>query len=163
MEKIFNFSGGPFSQWALTPFTEFDEIFNTAEQFMMASKAKLFEDEETFKKIMKSENPSEQKMLGRSVKNFDEEKWNNVARDYVTLGNYNKFTQNADLLEMLLEKQDYTFVEVSKKDRIWGSWEGDGYNWLGKCINRVLDIILTDDLEAVDGLRSLLDWRSKLL
>ena len=38
------FWGGHCSQWMISPFEEFGETFNTAEQFMMAAKAKTFGD-----------------------------------------------------------------------------------------------------------------------
>lgn len=45
------------------------------EQYMMAKKAKLFQDEETLEKIMKSKHPKQIKDLGRQINNFDESVW----------------------------------------------------------------------------------------
>ena len=174
------FWGGHCSQWVESPFEEFGETFNTAEQFMMAAKAKVFGDDETYARIMATQAPSEQKKLGREVKNFDAEKWNAVARDYVTLGNYNKFTQNADFLKFLIVRIDRFFVEASPYDKIWGiglaeqapgienpaNWKGT--NWLGQCINRARDIIVAESAEVagdvdhiseeVKELRKQLNW-----
>jgi ribA/ribD-fused uncharacterized protein len=180
------FWGGPCSQWAVSPFKEFGETFNTAEQFMMAAKAKTFGDEESFKAIMDTNDPHEQKGLGRNVKNFDSDKWNSVAREYVTLGNYNKFTQNPEFKKFLIVNIDKHFVEASPHDKIWGigmrecaegidnpaNWKGS--NWLGQCINRARDIIVAEMAEIdlsedertrsvvlyeIETLRDALDWR----
>jgi ribA/ribD-fused uncharacterized protein len=156
--KFLFFWGGVFSQWYSCKFSEFGLEFNCAEQFMMAGKAKLFKDEEIFEKIMNSASPREQKKLGRKVKNFDVDSWNAVARDVVTLGNYNKFTQNADLLNELISNKDKEFVEASPYDTLWGiglsyeetdksKWKGK--NWLGQCINDTITHINNETIDKV--------------
>ena len=166
------FWGGHCSQWMISPFEEFGETFNTAEQFMMAAKAKTFGDDETYALIMAEQEPAKQKKLGRQVEGFVGTVWDNVARDYVTLANYNKFTQNADYKEFLMEHKGKFFVEASPYDRIWGIGMGigsdgidnpsnwNGLNWLGECINNARDMIVLDNLykQDVDDLRNKLNW-----
>lgn len=60
------FWSGPFSQWAKSPFVLEGKRFNTAEQYMMYSKAKLFGDEEIADKIMATGNPRVQKKVGQA-------------------------------------------------------------------------------------------------
>ena len=165
------FWGGPCSQWAHSPFDEFGAEFNCTEQFMMAAKAKVFGDDETFELIMEEQLPNNQKALGRKVKGFDVNIWNEIARDYVTLGNVNKFIANHTVLEFIHENADTFFVEASPYDKIWGigmaatdpgindpkNWKGT--NWLGECINNARDIILTNDTVELERLRKELDWR----
>ena len=62
-----------FSQWTLSPFTVDLVEYNCAEQFMMASKAPLFGDDTAFSVILASNDPREQKRLGRQVRHFDHE------------------------------------------------------------------------------------------
>ena len=62
-----------FSQWYDCQFELFGETYHTAEQYMMAQKASLFEDEDTRRKIMTADNPKAYKALGREVRNFDAE------------------------------------------------------------------------------------------
>ena len=93
-DGFYLFWGGECSQWYDSPFTEFGMDFNCAEQFMMAGKAKTFKDEPIYQKIMGSDNPAEQKKLGRQIEDFKIGQWSIVAKDMVALGNYNKFTQN---------------------------------------------------------------------
>ena len=50
-----------FSQWWESAFEVEGLIYNTAEHWMMAKKAKLFDDEEVFEKILKVKSPAEAK------------------------------------------------------------------------------------------------------
>lgn len=153
-DKYHFFYGGPFSQWYRSPFVEFDGTkYCTAEQYMMAKKALLFGDDEVFYAIMRTQNPSEQKALGRSVRNFDVGKWNEVAQDIVYTGNLLKFSQNEDLKKYMLDTGDKFLVEASPTDTIWGiglglndpnlsrvsKWRGS--NWLGIALVRVREEI----------------------
>ena len=64
-----------FSQWTLSPFTVDLVEYNCAEQFMMASKARLFGNNTALSAIIASDDPREQKRLGRQVRHFDHEVW----------------------------------------------------------------------------------------
>ena len=99
--------------------------FNTAEQYMMYSKAKLFDDEEIAEKIMATSNPRVQKSLGRQVRNFDANVWQITAVDVVYKGNHAKFTQNSNLLKQLLATEGTVLVEASPYDKIWGIGLGE--------------------------------------
>lgn len=147
------FWGGPFSQWFKSEFTLEGEKFTSAEQYMMWKKAMLFEDTEVANAIMRTNNPKEQKALGRKVRGFDKKKWESVCVGYVTKGNYAKFTQNPDLLLELKLQGEREIVEASPYDRIWGigkhfndddiedksSWKGT--NWLGIAIMNVRETL----------------------
>ena len=63
---------------------------------------------------------AEAKALGRQVSNFDETTWNSKRFDIVVQGNIEKFTQNKDLEEFLLNTKESVLVEASPVDRIWG-------------------------------------------
>ena len=148
-EKFTFFWDGIYSQWFMRSFVVDKVKYNCAEQYMMAEKARLFKDKAAEKAIMKSRSPYEQKMLGRKVKRFNVDKWNNVARDIVYRGNMAKFGQNKDLLERLFSTEGTTLVESSPVDTIWGiglaednpkarnrsTWNGK--NWLGEVLTRV--------------------------
>ena len=64
-----------FSQWTLSPFTVDLVDYNCAEQFMMPSKARLFGDDTALSAILASNDPREQKRLGRQVRHFDPALW----------------------------------------------------------------------------------------
>jgi len=109
-----------FSQWWNSPFVVDDVRYNTAEHWMMAQKAFLFNDKEIFAKITAANSPVEVKALGRQVRNFDEAVWNAKRFEIVVAGNLQKFLQNKDLKEFLLNTKDRVLVEASPVDRIWG-------------------------------------------
>ena len=69
-----------FSQWTLSTFTVNLVEYNCAEQFMMASKARLFGDDTALSAILASNDPREQKGLGRCVRHFDHEQWQSHAK-----------------------------------------------------------------------------------
>lgn len=58
---------------------------------MMWKKALLFDDKEIADKILKQKNPKTVKSLGRKVRNFDTDVWNNNSFDIVVQGNLLKF------------------------------------------------------------------------
>ena len=109
-----------FSQWFTAPFTLDDISYKTAEHYMMAMKAMLFQDTEVAEKIVACPTPSQAKRLGRTVKNFDEETWNAHRFEIVVKGNRAKFSQNESFLEFLLNTKERILVEASPPDRIWG-------------------------------------------
>lgn len=109
-----------FSQWFPCEFEENNIVYKTAEHYMMANKAKLFEDKEIFDKILKSETPNEAKSLGRKVKNFDAQIWDQHKYEIVKQANILKFSQNQEFKNFLLSTNDKIIVEASPYDTIWG-------------------------------------------
>lgn len=109
-----------FSQWFPCQFEDNGIIYKTAEHFMMANKAKLFNDNETLEEILKSNSPNQAKNLGRKVKNFNHEIWDNNKYQIVKKANILKFSQNQDFKEFLLSTSDKIIVEASPYDKIWG-------------------------------------------
>jgi ribA/ribD-fused uncharacterized protein len=143
------FWGGIYSQWYASPFVSDGRSFSCAEQYMMYHKAQTFHDSDAANAIMNTQNPKEQKALGRQVRNYDDTKWREVARDIVYTGNLLKFGQNELLKNELMETGSRILVEASPMDRVWGvglhetddaildptKWRGT--NWLGEALGRV--------------------------
>ncbi|MBV8253510.1 MAG: NADAR family protein [Chitinophaga sp.] len=109
-----------FSQWFPSPFTVDGILYPTAEHWMMAGKARLFNDPETLEKILVATSPAAAKKLGRQVANFDAATWDQHAPSIVRDGNIHKFGQNPDLLTFLLNTNNRVLVEASPYDAIWG-------------------------------------------
>ncbi|MBB4801088.1 ribA/ribD-fused uncharacterized protein [Flavobacterium nitrogenifigens] len=109
-----------FSQWWLSAFEVDGVLCKTAEHWMMAKKALLFEDYEILEKIIASDSPAEAKKLGREVRNYDDQLWLANRFEIVKQGNLHKFSQNPDLKAFLLSTKDRVLVEASPVDPIWG-------------------------------------------
>ena len=108
------------SQWFDAGF-EIDGItYQTAEHWMMACKARLFGDKDSLEKIIATKDPMQAKLLGREVKNFDAKTWMAEARQFVTVGNIAKFSQNAELGAFLMGTGNTILVEASPQDTVWG-------------------------------------------
>ena len=127
------------SQWYPCEFEAEGTKYTSAEQYMMAEKARLFGDEEIRAQILKTSDPAICKKLGRKVRNFNQEKWNKNRENIARKGNFYKFSQNAKLREFLLSTGDKILVEASPRDRIWGIGMGksnpdalDPAKWRGR-------------------------------
>ena len=108
------------SQWYPCVFEVDGVRYTSAEQYMMAEKAKLFGDEEIRAEILGTSDPKKCKSFGRKVKNFNKTVWDQEKRLIVSVGNFEKFMQNDDLRNFLLSTGDKVLVEASPTDRIWG-------------------------------------------
>ncbi len=144
-----------FSQWWLVNFTIATITYKSAEHYMMAEKARLFNDEKIAEKIIACSSPAAAKKLGRQVKNFDSAIWDENKFEIVVKANYAKFSQNEDLKTFLLQTKNRILVEASPVDAIWGigmaedhenasnpkKWKGK--NLLGFALMEVRDEILS--------------------
>jgi ribA/ribD-fused uncharacterized protein len=108
------------SQWYAASFEQEGICFATAEHYMMYHKAKLFEDHHAAAQVLQAKDPGAAKAIGRSVKNFQKEKWQEHCVEIVTQGNIYKFRQNKKILKYLLATKDKVLVEASPRDLIWG-------------------------------------------
>jgi ribA/ribD-fused uncharacterized protein len=140
-----------FSQWWVAPFTVDGQIYKTAEHWMMAAKAKLFNDDSIALKILDAESPAEVKKLGRLVNGFDPIVWEVHKYDIVVKGNQYKFSQHPALKSFLIATESKIIVEASPVDNIWGigmaasdsgvydpqKWKGE--NLLGFALMEVRD------------------------
>jgi ribA/ribD-fused uncharacterized protein len=89
-DKFVFFWDGPYSQWLQRPMEIDGSVYNCCEQYMMEQKALLFGDKDAAKAIMNSYYPSEQKDIGKLVKNFDRNIWDQNCMSIVFNGNYAK-------------------------------------------------------------------------
>jgi hypothetical protein len=129
-------SNAVFSQFYPAKFEIGGQTYHWAEQWMMASKARLFGDDAALAAILAAKAPEECKKLGRQVRNFDASAWDAAAFDFVTRGNLEKFGQSASLKAYLLDTGDEVIVEAAPRDAIWGVGVGrekgaDPKQWRG--------------------------------
>lgn len=140
------------SQWNKESFKDNEGIeYTCAEQYMMAKKAQLFNDDEMYALIMEDIHPKKMQQYGRQVAKFDKRVWDQNAIAIVYQGNMFKFRDNPRLLEGLVATRGRTLVEASPVDRIWGiglsedsqfcedceKWRGT--NWLGYTLTNLRD------------------------
>lgn len=112
---------GFYSQWYMdAPFKVDGILYKTAEHWMMAHKAKLFNDDINFNAALAVDHPGDTKDIGRAVRGFDNDVWTQHRFDIVVRGNVHKFSQHPHLLKQLLETGDKVLVEASPFDHIWG-------------------------------------------
>jgi ribA/ribD-fused uncharacterized protein len=109
-----------FSQWWQSEFTIDNIKYFSAEHYMMAEKARLFNDSITLEKIINATSSKQTKQYGREVKGFNEDVWIANRYDIVKRGNAAKFSQNRQLKEFILSTKDKVIVEASPVDAIWG-------------------------------------------
>ena len=120
-DKYYLFWKHQFGQWTMRDFHDPDGIvYNCCEQYMMYKKARLFGDLEMGKRILKEVDPSNQQKMGREIRGFNAEIWDNHKIGIVWYGNYLKFSQHEDLKERLLATGNRILAESSPYDLIWG-------------------------------------------
>ena len=108
------------SQWFPAKFVIDGNTYLTSEHYMMAKKARLFDDLDMFEAVLSSQHPAEAKKFGRQVKNFESRLWDQHCFNYVVEGNVAKFAQNSSLKAFLLNTKERVLVEASPLDPIWG-------------------------------------------
>jgi ribA/ribD-fused uncharacterized protein len=128
-----------FSQWFELPFVVDGITYKTAEHWMMANKALLFNDLSTYHKILTANKPGEAKALGREVLGFDDQIWNDNSFNIVKLGNIHKFNQHSKFAAYLLSTGDRILAEASPVDKVWGiglsqddKYADNPHCWTGK-------------------------------
>ena len=112
--------------------------FLTVEHFMMFCKAMLFKDLVTAAEILGTENPQEAKILGRKVKGYVDEVWLAHREKYILIGMIQKYSQNPQEKQWLMETGDDILVEASERDTVYGVGLneddpriGNPYEWRG--------------------------------
>ena len=162
--EIFSKSTDILSQWYKCSFKDNKGfIYNSAEQYMMAKKALLFQgNDNTYRMIMKSDDMKTIKDLGRQIYPFNQIIWDKYKMQIVFEANYFKFNYNYScnkkvyLVNHLLSTDDKYIVEANPNDMIWASGlkqnnnditnisKHKGQNLLGKILMKVRDICKED-------------------
>ncbi len=110
---------GCLSQWYAAPFEVDGHRYATAEHWMMAGKARLFEPA-MIPRILDARSPAAAKALGRKVAGFRPEVWDAHKFDIVVEGNVHKFAQNPAMGAFLVATRNRVLVEAAPRDRVWG-------------------------------------------
>jgi ribA/ribD-fused uncharacterized protein len=154
--EVFSDAASLLSQWHHCPFEEEGVRYHSAEQYMIARKARLFDDDAALQKIMDESDFARIKILGRSVEGFEQEVWDDHKIDIVYRANLLKFRQNAEAARALLATGDRILVEVNPHDSVYAcgllpkderigdpsAWPGD--NILGFVLMDVREVLRRD-------------------
>ena len=111
----------PLSNFHPAEFTVNETTYHCSEQFIQQTKALYFSDTETADKIMNASTPLECKNIARKISNFHQETWDSVAKSECAKGINEKFLQNPDLLDVLLNRTGTKTIIESAKDDVWGT------------------------------------------
>lgn len=127
------------SQWWPALF-ELDGVrYCSAEQFMMAEKARTMGDETARRQIMATDDPHHAKRIASQVRNFDESLWRSERLGVALRGSVAKFSSDTRLREFLVGTGPRVLVEASPHDLVWGIGVRpddervcDPYRWRGQ-------------------------------
>jgi ribA/ribD-fused uncharacterized protein len=129
---------GCFSNFAKAPIEVEDKIWRTSEHYFQAQK---FPDSPEYQeRIRTTPSPMVAARLGRSRSVPIRKDWESAKDDIMREAVRMKFSQNADMLKLLLSTGDALLVEHTKNDRYWGDGgDGRGRNMLGKILMEIRD------------------------
>lgn len=134
LKIIDNFRGEFFflSNFSRHGFTVNGIYYKTNEHFFQAHKVKSYSDPD-FMYIVNAETPRLAKQYGSKVSIRSD--WMDIRIDVMDYGLFMKFTQNRNLLQLLLKTGDADLVEGNTwNDTFWGVCNGVGENHLGKLL-----------------------------
>lgn len=114
-----NAPGSYFSNFYPAPFTVDGIQFRTSEHYLMYHKAVLFGDGERAERILAANTPAGAKAIGREVKGFNQEIWDQSRFDIMIRGLVSKF-EAEPFRTALLETGEATLVECSPTDTVRG-------------------------------------------
>ncbi len=95
--------------------------YQTAIQYIMSEKALLFNDFNSYKKIMNESDPAICQKLGDSVENYDDAVWKNSYREILFNANIGKFLSDKTFANALLSTGDSVLLNANPNDDIYGT------------------------------------------
>lgn len=128
--------------------------FKSLTQYIVAKKAELFGDINSFEKAMGVTSPSVLVNIDQSIKHFDNEVWNYHRYPIIKEGNIYKFSQNSDMRDILVNTCGTIIAQTTQSDPILGIGLGrgnpnigdplkwPGKNYLGFILSEVRDLYL---------------------
>ena len=111
----------PLSNFYPAPFTHDGVRYISSEQFIQASKAKYFNDADTYNQIMGCSTSLECKCASRQIRNVDINRWELVAGNICQPSIRAKFMQNPPAMDTLISKTGSKTIVECASDRLWGT------------------------------------------
>lgn len=135
-------SFGEFSNFAPFPITLDGIRWPTTEHYFQAQK---FENLEYREKIRGATSPMQAARLGRDRKQKLRRDWESVKVGIMRAAVVAKFTQHAELRDLLLSTVNAKIVEHTENDDYWGDGgDGTGKNMLGTILMDVREQLLKE-------------------
>lgn len=106
-----------------SPFQFLDNTFENAEQYLGYMKARVCKDEDTEEQVMKAKEPRLARKLRRRMDQENEtsiQLWPEIRQEIMRWGVRQKFLQNPELLEKLLNTNYALLAEASDSNQVWG-------------------------------------------
>ena len=126
---------GCFSNFSPHPVTLKGKTWPTSEHYFQAQKFAGAPDEE---EVRQAQSPRIAAQMGRSRQRPLRKDWETVKDSIMHEAVLAKFTQHADLRDILLGTGDAAIVEHTRNDAYWGDGgDGRGKNKLGRTLMRV--------------------------
>ncbi|KAF1975571.1 DUF1768-domain-containing protein [Bimuria novae-zelandiae CBS 107.79] len=114
---------GFLSPWYKAPFEDGEVTYQSVGHYIMAAKARLFNDKKALEKILASVSSDEHRALGNSVKGFKDSIWQEKVLCVASRANEQKFLHGrnaAALRKKLLPFADHELVYASPTDYLFG-------------------------------------------
>jgi ribA/ribD-fused uncharacterized protein len=126
-EPLLFFGGDPshgpnynFSNMSEHPIDIDGAKYATVEHYVQAMKAKEFEDDEVFNKIIKAKTAKAAKAAGNNVKGVVTEVWDSKKDEIMDKATRAKFVQHPELRKQLQESGDKVIGYADPRDTYWG-------------------------------------------
>jgi ribA/ribD-fused uncharacterized protein len=133
---------GEFSNFARFPISLDGHTWPTSEHYFQAKK---FKDGKHQQEIRKANTPMLAARMGRSRSRPLRRDWESVKVAVMRAALRAKFTQYAELRELLLSTADAVLVEHTDNDDYWGDGgDGSGKNMLGRLLMELRDELRRD-------------------
>lgn len=117
------------------------KIYPTNEHFYQAHKT---DSELQHEVIRMADTAVSAKRIGQKVSLIKD--WEKEKHNIMLLALYLKFTQHADLREKLFATGDVHLEEGNTwGDKVWGTVNGMGFNYLGKYLMRTRDVLRAEE------------------
>ena len=111
----------PLSNFHPSSFTHEGVHYISSEQLIQANKAKFFGNLETYNQILCCSTSLECKNLSKLIRNVDESKWEEDARNICFPGIHAKFYQNPVAMDTVLYKTGNKKIVECASDHLWGN------------------------------------------
>ena len=111
----------PLSNFYPSPFIYEGIHYISSEQWIQANKAKFSGDIEMYNEILCCSTSLECKILSKQIRNMNGKKWEDEAMNICLPGIRAKFHQNANAMDILINKTGTKKIVECASDRLWGT------------------------------------------